>query len=78
MNKMLVKIYNDPAIPPYDRIPQMKKRFCGGMTEVCEPERKEMEEETKKKKAEEKAARMAAREAKKKSKAAEKKEKDEL
>lgn len=64
--KMIVKVYNDPDIPMWDRNNQMKKRFCGMMTEVCEEERKQMAAEIKKKKEEERAARLAAREAKKK------------
>lgn len=70
MIKMLVKVYNDPAV--HDKARAVKKRFCGGMTEVCEPERAEWAAEVRAQKEEERAKRLAARKTK------ETKAKDEL
>jgi len=66
LQKFLVKVYNDPNI--FNKPQAIKKRFCGGMTEACEAERREWVEEEKKRKEEERQARLKAREEKKKAK----------
>lgn len=75
MNKMLVKVYNDPSVG--DKARAVRKRFCGGMTEVCEPERAEWAVEVRAQKEAERAQRMAARKTKEEAKT-NSKAKDEL
>ena len=75
MNKMLVKVYNDPSVG--DKARAVRKRFCGGMTEVCEAERAEWAAEVRAQKEAERAQRMAARKTKEEAKT-NSKAKDEL
>lgn len=66
LNKALVRIFNDASIPSdREKIAAIKRRFCGGLTEVCEEEAKADKADRKRRKEEEKAARLRAREEKK-------------
>ena len=84
LNKALVRIFNDVSIPSdREKIAAIKRRFCGGLTEVCEDEAAADRADRKRRKDEEKAARLRAREEKKAAAAAtgagtDKKQKDEL